>query len=547
MNMMVSGPLREILEAPALSPEIAARRVSDPAGTRSALLAQIKAISPKHYVLHNTLKDEVYVLMPARDLRGLIPWFAKYPRLATTLRTTTQRAIIKTGESRSVALLRDDQVLGLRSMRLTEAKLVLYVYERARNGNFTCRVRNSPMRELRIDDLDAPFYGYCYGQPVCAVSPEPITPPDEPVIAPPTILRAVPVEEASSDTPDGVEGGEPLQEVAALIGEVPIDVVYTWVNSDDPAWQARFAEHVGKATTTTHASELRFLSRDELKYSVRSVLKFAPWVRNIFIVTDRQVPDWFRENPKIKIVDHSEIFPDPSVLPVFNSHAIESCLHRIEGLAEHYIYFNDDVFLGKPTKPTHFFDEAGSPRLFFSSHLSFAPEWIAQGTLPTDYAFRSTIRIIRERFGFTPCAKVLHTPHPMRRSVLEMIEREHGPALARTRAARIRSETDLNVTGNLAYYYSLGLGMAAWMPASQLDYLYMDTGRRNDILRMLHMMRQKVTFYCLNLTHYHEVPRNLQARLMKGVLTYLVPQQAMCEKPTVLGRILKVFARRPKG
>ncbi|NHB85135.1 hypothetical protein G7085_12315 [Tessaracoccus sp. HDW20] len=104
----------------------------------------------------------------------------------------------------------------------------------------------------------------------------------------------------------------------------------------------------------------RFTSRDELKYSLRSLDYFAPWLRRIYIVTDGQVPDWLDMlNPRIRIVDHKEIFRSTEYLPSFNSNSIISNLHHIEGLAEHYIYVNDDVFLGRWMRPQRFFLGSG--------------------------------------------------------------------------------------------------------------------------------------------------------------------------------------------
>jgi hypothetical protein len=107
--------------------------------------------------------------------------------------------------------------------------------------------------------------------------------------------------------------------------------------------------------------ECRFYDNDELKYSLRSVERFAPWVNKIYIVTDNQVPEWLNVNhPKIRIVDHTEIMP-PEALPTFNSIALEARLHHIKGLSEHFLYANDDMFFAAPVEKGFFFDERGLP------------------------------------------------------------------------------------------------------------------------------------------------------------------------------------------
>ncbi len=90
---------------------------------------------------------------------------------------------------------------------------------------------------------------------------------------------------------------------------------------------------------------------------------YAPWVRHVYLVTDRQVPSWLAPSDRITVVDHSEIYRDPSVLPIFNSSAIITQLHHIEGLSEHYLYLNDDIFFGADVTPAELSGSApASPR-----------------------------------------------------------------------------------------------------------------------------------------------------------------------------------------
>ena len=141
----------------------------------------------------------------------------------------------------------------------------------------------------------------------------------------------------------------------------PIDLVYLWVDGNDAAWRAKKNKYSGNVQDDKALSEARFRSNDELKYSLRSVEKFAPWINRVFIVTDNQCPEWLNTgNAKIQIIDHSQIFPAVA-LPVFNSTAIEAVLHKIPGLSEHFLYGNDDMLLVAPVKPFDYFDEDGRP------------------------------------------------------------------------------------------------------------------------------------------------------------------------------------------
>ncbi|CAI5744482.1 unnamed protein product [Peronospora destructor] len=155
----------------------------------------------------------------------------------------------------------------------------------------------------------------------------------------------------------------------------PIDVVYTWVNGTDPRWRKekefwhkhwiasltgqplpvwgeQEADVKGKDDSN---SDNRFRDNEELRYSLRSLEKYAPWVHHIYVVTDGQIPAWLDiESPKLTIVKHETIFANKSHLPVFSSPAIEWNLDNIPGLSEMFLYFNDDVFLGSPVRPEDF-------------------------------------------------------------------------------------------------------------------------------------------------------------------------------------------------
>ena len=134
-----------------------------------------------------------------------------------------------------------------------------------------------------------------------------------------------------------------------------MDLVYLWVDDNDTEWLARKNAFMGKKTLPADVScQGRFTDNDELKYSLRSVEKYANWVRKIFIVTDNQTPDWLdTAHPKIRIMNQNDILPLES-LPCYNSVIIEYFLYKIPGLSEHFLYANDDMFFNAPVSPDFF-------------------------------------------------------------------------------------------------------------------------------------------------------------------------------------------------
>lgn len=235
-----------------------------------------------------------------------------------------------------------------------------------------------------------------------------------------------------------------------------IDVVYTWVNHQDPHWRKLYAQAVGNEAVAQEddaTSFDRFLSRDELRYSIRSIAQHAPWVRRIHIVSNCAPPPWLDvSHPKIRWVAHSQIF-DAECLPTFSSHAIEARLQHIPDLAEHFLYFNDDFLLTRSASPSDFFFPNGVSK-------SFTEEYGVVNGAPhrddPDYmnAARNGQRLIEQQFGRTPTALHKHTPYALRRSVLLEMERTFPEAYERTVRGKFRSITDISTVSFLYHHYA---------------------------------------------------------------------------------------------
>lgn len=133
-----------------------------------------------------------------------------------------------------------------------------------------------------------------------------------------------------------------------------IDFVIIWVDGNDADWQAEKAGY-SPDKLKEDASLHRYRDWDNLQYWFRGVEKYAPWVNKIHFVTCGHLPKWLNVNhPKLNIVRHSDYIPE-EYLPTFNSHTIELNLHRIKGLSENFVYFNDDTFIIDKVKSADFF------------------------------------------------------------------------------------------------------------------------------------------------------------------------------------------------
>ena len=134
----------------------------------------------------------------------------------------------------------------------------------------------------------------------------------------------------------------------------PIDFVVTWVDGNDPEWLKEKDKYLGRSLNSGSTPN-RFRDWGTFKYWFRGVEKFAPWVNRVFLITCGHYPEWLNTaHPKLRLVKHADYIP-PECLPTFNSNVIELFLHKIPDLSEHFVLFNDDVFLTAPTVPEDFF------------------------------------------------------------------------------------------------------------------------------------------------------------------------------------------------
>ena len=284
-----------------------------------------------------------------------------------------------------------------------------------------------------------------------------------------------------------------------MLLQEPVDLVYTWVDGSDPAWQARKAESLGttemREASVDAAIEARFDNRDELKYSLRSVEMFASWVRRIWIVTDQQVPSWLRQDDRLRVVDHREIFADPSALPVYNSHAIESQLHHIPGLAEHYVYANDDMLFGARVEPEDFFHGNGISKFFTSPALLDAGDHDPRD-LAVAAAAKNNRDFIEAEFGKTITHKLRHTPQAQVRSVIEAFEAAYPSLFDSVMRSRLRHPSNYSLPSSLSQYYAFATGRAV---SGRILNGYMDLAAKSpEVTLELWLRRRRLQTMCIN-------------------------------------------------
>lgn len=259
-------------------------------------------------------------------------------------------------------------------------------------------------------------------------------------------------------------------------GAERIDAVIAWVDGSDPAHRQRLEAYltsVGQARPRT-AHPTRFNDAGEITHCVASILRFAPWIGTIHIVTDQQVPQVYRalqgtpDGGRVRIVDHREIFQGfEAHLPTFSARAISSMLWRIPGLSERFVYFNDDFALLRAVEPRDFFHR---------DHVVLRGRWRLQrqrgwlgwlrrpgaaGAAQADLAKSHGAQELAARMaGYARRYFYLyHSPYAMRRSTLERYFAAHPRALEENVRDRLRSSRQFR-TECLAAHLELAAGSA---------------------------------------------------------------------------------------
>ncbi len=225
-----------------------------------------------------------------------------------------------------------------------------------------------------------------------------------------------------------------------------MDAVITYVDGNDPVWKQDYEKY-----TNVPVMQKRFRDWGTLKYLLRGIEKRMPFIRNVYLVVSHpsQVPSW-ADKENLKIVLHKDIIPE-EFLPTFNCNPIEMNLHRIPGLDEEYLYFNDDMFPVGDCSPTDFF-RGGKAVIGYYRHL-FASNMYKK-------ICRNSDRLAREALGLKPSVFFTRPQHicsPMLKSVCDEVYEKVNAQIRETSATRTRTENNLNQYLFLDYMNYKGL------------------------------------------------------------------------------------------
>lgn len=331
-----------------------------------------------------------------------------------------------------------------------------------------------------------------------------------------------------------------------------IDFVMPWVDGNDPAWQAEKDRYQGKTLDDSNSVN-RFRDWGLLPYWFRAVEKFTPWVRKIHFITWGHVPAFLNTaHPKLHIVRHEDYLP-PEALPTFSSHALEMSLHRIPGMVEHFVYFNDDEFLLKPIPENAFF-RGGLPCTYGGEYpielVGKIGIWQHAavndlGVINAHFDKREQVKRYRKKYvdrtyrwqdnlrtlaveqlfpNYFTGFKNLHAPAAYLKSTFQAVWEAEPELLRRTTANRFRGVDDVNQW--LMLWWQIAEGN---FQPHIVDNL-VDDVTENSIERLCNIIAmQKHDMICLN-DPAEDVPFDELAERLKGAFEAILPDKSTFEK-----------------
>ena len=294
-----------------------------------------------------------------------------------------------------------------------------------------------------------------------------------------------------------------------------MDVVYTWVDGNWPGY-ADLMQRFSPTKLELNPERYRDLHQ-LLRYSLRSLEQFCPWVRQIVFFTCRpQVPAWLRrDHPKVRIVHHDEVM-DPAILPTFSSNTIENHLHRIPGLTPQFLYLNDDFLFGRATGIADFFAADGRIKVM--------------GTLAGEHP---SFRIYEARHRLISLGFIEHTPILVDRELLTAAQAAQPAAMAATFAQRFRTDDQVRMDYLyrqylLAHRRDRAVAEPCWRLLRYHRFhkiMHRPAAERRAFDRL---RRLRPKFYCLN-DDQRDTPHPAVNALVREFLQELYPQPSSFE------------------
>lgn len=315
----------------------------------------------------------------------------------------------------------------------------------------------------------------------------------------------------------------------------PVDIVYLWVDGADPLWRARHraaydawaAKHPGQLALHGNVAG-RYRDNGELRYNLRALERFFPDHGHVYLVTDRQVPSWLCAGAGLTVIDHRQLMP-ASALPLFDSAHIESYLHQLPGLAERFLYLNDDVFLGQPFDAGHWFGDG--LRVYLEEAVVRLPAQVrADVAAPVNCAVLSRDWLGARDPDYRHEPRLFaHAPRPMLVSAMQALESQAPELFAQVRSTVFRSWRAPALLPDLVPRWMVEQGLAR---SEVLDPLHIASGDADAPARLAQLCERfgSLPFFCINDTCDEAEDDDPRLARVAATLRQLLPQPSRFEQ-----------------
>jgi hypothetical protein len=334
--------------------------------------------------------------------------------------------------------------------------------------------------------------------------------------------------------------------------DFPIDIVIPWVDGSDELWLKEKNKYSSSENSSIEAQIMRYRDWRLMRYWFRGIEKFAPWVRKIHFITWGHLPNWLdTSHPKLHIVNHKDYIPD-KWLPTFSANPIELNFHRIKDLSEHFIYFNDDMFLIKPINKSNFYRK-GKPCVMFrlsalsgdyndpfkhillndsaiiNRHFSFKtfkkqqiPLWLNYRYSVINNLLNLILIIMKPNM---PTLMSFHLPQAMLKSTFEEVWIKETTYLEKVSSNKFRTY-GIDINQYIFTYWDIFCGRAAPIDLNKIGMYYDLQNKAEEAAAVI--MKQKYRMVCLNDTVESEFEHKRQ--LLSVAFESILPEKSSYEK-----------------
>jgi hypothetical protein len=328
-----------------------------------------------------------------------------------------------------------------------------------------------------------------------------------------------------------------------------IDFVILWVDHNDTIWQREFIRYRGDRESISS-----FRDWGHLRYIFRSFEEFAPWVRKIHLVTSGQIPKWIDiDHPKLNLIHHKDLL-DIDTLPTFNSNAIEPYIYKIDGLAEHFVLFNDDTILTKAIQRERFFKD-GLPRDIMISNALSSSSGVGHFVLNNieilnrhfnkrDICFSNFSKCFNYRYGIDLLRNIAllpwgrftgfidpHQPQPFLKSTFHELWRVENEEISSRTISKFRSCSNINIY--LFRYWQLAKGEFSPISMSDTEFIILDSIETIDQKLSDMILSNRYSMICLNDSTLLQEREFIEAKTKLDQILYkLLPNRSTFELET---------------